>query len=77
MKILNKDSKELLLSYLATVIECYKVFVACLLVVFVPQYCEESKTTCSLKENFSNLSRFNEFVLFYNFFTLMYFIYFY
>lgn len=72
-----KDTKELFLSYLSTFIECYKVFVACLLVVFVPQYCEESKSTCTLKENFTNLSRFNEFVLFYNFFTLGCFIYFY
>jgi hypothetical protein len=75
--IINKDSKELFISYVSTIIECYKVFVACLLVVFVPQYCEETKTTCTLKDNFSNLSRFNEFVLFYNFFTLIFFIYLY
>ena len=54
--IINKDSKELFISYVTTIIECYKVFVACLLVVFVPQYCEETKTTCTLKDNFSNLS---------------------
>jgi hypothetical protein len=74
---LTKDSNELLLSYVSTFIECYKVFIACLLAVFVPQYCPETKTTCTLNENFSNLTRFNEFVLFYNFFSLFSFIYLY
>ena len=74
MKV-NQDTKELLISYVSTFIECYKVFIACLLVVFVPQYCEKTKTTCTFYENFSDLTMFNEFVLTFNFLTLAFFIY--
>ena len=74
---LNQDSKEIFISYVSTVLEFYKIFMACLLVIFVPQYCEDTKTTCTFKQNFENLSRFNEFVIFYNFATLAAFIYLY
>ncbi len=67
---LTVDQKELITSYALTFIECYKVFMACLLSIFVPQLCPETNTTCTLKENFSDLSRFNEFVIVFNFFTL-------
>jgi hypothetical protein len=74
---LNQDSKEIFISYLSTVLEFYKIFMACLLVIFVPQYCEDTKSTCTFKQNFENLSRYNEFVIFYNFATLSSFIYLY
>ena len=73
MKI-SIDTKELLSSYFTTFLECYKIFMACLLSIFVPQYCEETHSTCSLSENFANLSRFNEFVIFFNFLTLGFFL---
>jgi hypothetical protein len=73
----SKDSQEILVAYLSTAIECYKVFIACLFSIFVPQYCPETGSTCTLKENFSNLDRFNEFVIVFNFINLGLFIYLY
>lgn len=73
----SKDTQEILVAYLSTAIECYKVFIACLFSIFVPQYCPETGQTCTLKENFSNLTRFNEFVIVFNFFNLGLFIYLY
>ncbi len=74
---ISQDNKEIFISYLSTVLEFYKILMACLLAIFVPQYCEDTKTTCSFKQNFENLSKFNEFVLFYNFATLTTFSYLY
>ena len=68
--MLTQDQKEILTSYALSFIEAYKVVMATLLSIFVPQYCEDTKTTCTLKENFSNLSRFNTFVIVYNFINL-------
>ncbi len=76
MKI-SQDNKEIFISYVSTVLEFYKILMACLLAIFVPQYCEDTKTTCTFKQNFQNLSKFNEFVLFYNFATLTTFSYLY
>jgi hypothetical protein len=75
--MLSKDTQEILVAYLSTAIECYKVFIACLFSIFVPQYCPETGSTCTLKENFSNLDRFNEFVIVFNFINLGLFIYLY
>jgi hypothetical protein len=75
--MLSKDKQEILITYLSTAIECYKIFIACLFSIFVPQYCPETGTTCTLKENFSNLNRFNEFVIVMNFLNLGLFIYLY
>jgi hypothetical protein len=74
---INSDSKELMSAYATSIIEGYKIFLACLLSIFVPQHCPETKQTCTLKENFMNLSTFNEFVLVYNFLTLGLFLYLY
>jgi hypothetical protein len=76
MKITN-DTKEIIQSYLISILEAYKVFLACLLSIFVPQYCPETKTTCTLSENFSNLTMYNEFVIVFNFLTLGAFLYLY
>jgi len=77
---LTQDTKEMLLSYGSSILEAYKVCMACLLSLFVPQYCtrtNESSGTCSLKENFEELSAYNMFVLVLNFLTLGVFIYLY
>lgn len=71
----NNDTKELIKSYALSTIECFKVFIACLLSVFVPQACVDPKQpneshTCTLHENFSDLSSYNLFVVVFNFITL-------
>jgi len=75
--MLTNDQKEILITYFSTFIECYKVLTACLLSILVPQYCPETNATCTLKENFTQLTRFNEFVIALNFSTLASFIYLY
>jgi hypothetical protein len=50
-----------------TLIDGIKVAMATLLSVFVPQYCPETGTTCTISDNFSQLSTFNEFVIGWNF----------
>jgi len=74
---LTVDTKEKITSYASSVIESYKVLMACLLSVFVPQYCPETKATCTISENFSDLSSYNTFVLVFNFLTLGSFLYLY
>ncbi len=68
--MISNDTKEYLTSWGLSVVESYKVILACLLSIFVPQYCPETQTTCSLKDNFSNLSDYNIFVIVCNFLTL-------
>jgi len=75
--MLTNDQKEILITYFSTVLECYKVLTACLLSIFVPQFCPETNATCTLSENFTNLTQFNEFVITMNFTTLACFIYLY
>jgi len=75
--MISKDTQEILVAYLSTAIECYKVFIACLFSIFVPQYCPETGQTCTIKENFTDLTRFNEFVIAFNFLNLGLFIYLY
>ncbi len=55
--------------------EFFKVVMACLLAIFVPQSCNGK--VCTFEDNFSNLSIYNKFVIAYNFFTLGYFLYLY
>ncbi len=76
MKV-STDTKELIQSYAISILEAYKVLLACLLSIFVPQFCPETGKTCTLNENFSNLSTYNEFVIVFNFLTLGLFIYLY
>jgi hypothetical protein len=73
--MVSTDTKELLTSYALSFVEGYKVLLACLLSVFVPQYCPETGTTCTLSDNFSNLSAFNEAVVVINFLCLGMFVY--
>lgn len=57
------------------IIELFKVTMACLLSLFVPQQCpptdsNPSSHECEMKENFTDLTSFNKFVLAWNFITL-------
>ena len=70
---LTEDHKELIISWGTTLLDSYKILVACLLSVFVPQYCPDNGT-CTLSENFSNLTIYNAFVLAFNFLTLALFV---
>jgi len=76
MKV-SVDTKELIQSYGVSILEAYKVLMACLLSIFVPQFCPETEKTCTLKDNFNNLTIYNEFVIVFNFLTLGLFIYLY
>ena len=72
---LNTNTKEIIQSYALTSVECFKVFIACLLSVFVPQACSnpdnpKESHTCTLAENFSDLTQYNKFVIAFNFITL-------
>lgn len=53
--------------------EFFKVIMACLLAIFVPQSCNGE--VCSFDQNFSELSIYNAFVLAFNFLTLSNFLY--
>ena len=66
----NTWTKEVMSTVGTTMIEGIKVAMATLLSIFVPQFCEETGSTCTLQENFSNLSTFNEAVIVWNFLTL-------
>jgi hypothetical protein len=71
---LDENNKQIATSIVSSIIEGVKIMMASLLSIFVPQYCPETGTTCSMSENFSNLSSFNEFVIFFNFLTLAFFV---
>jgi hypothetical protein len=73
----TQNAKERIAYILFLFQESFKVLVACLLSIFVPQFCSDTGTTCTFKQNFENLSSFNEFVIFFNFFTLAVFTYMY
>jgi len=71
----SENNTQIASTVFSTVIEGVKIAMATLLSIFVPQYCAETNATCTLEENFSNLSTFNEFVIGWNFITLGLFIY--
>jgi hypothetical protein len=71
---LTVNQKEYIQLIISNAVEIFKVFMACLLSVFVPQHCPETGTTCTLEDNFNNLSMFNEFVVAFNFITLFIFL---
>lgn len=69
----SEDTKQKLSFYSQVLGECFKVFMACLLGIFVPQNCEGH--VCSLEENLSDLTYYNAFVLAWNFLTLALFMF--
>ncbi len=71
----NSDNrKQMFQSIGSTFVEGLKVAMATLLSIFVPQFCEATGTTCTLQENFQDLSLFNEFVIVWNFISFGLFI---
>jgi hypothetical protein len=72
---LSDDTDQMISSFFTSFVDGIKVAMACLLSVFVPQYCDLSGTTCTLEENFVDLTSFNTFVLAWNFISLACFIY--
>ncbi len=77
MSKLTDNQKERLATIGSLLIECFKVFMASLLLVFVPQYCEDTQTTCTFQQNFTDLNSPNKGVLALNFFTLIVIFYYY
>ena len=71
----SENNKQLMTSFKTTLVDGIKVAMATLLSIFVPQYCADTETTCTLQQNFQDLSLFNEFVIAWNFITLGMFIY--
>ena len=68
MKI-SEDNLQRVKSTISFGLESFKVLMATLLCVFVPQKCEEGEA-CTLEENFTDLTDYNTFVLAFNFATL-------
>lgn len=72
-KLLTNDNvKQKLQSFLIMIIELFKMSMACLLSIFVPQNCNGN--ICSTEENFKDLTSFNIGVIAFNFVTLFIFI---
>jgi hypothetical protein len=71
---IDETKQEKITSIGTSSIEMVKIAMATLLSIFVPQYCPETGTTCTLEDNFINLTNFNILVIAWNFITLFYFI---
>lgn len=70
----KKDKQDLITGVFFSIIEGVRISMATLFSIFVPQYCPESYGTCTLQENISNLTPFNEFIIFFNFLSLGFFM---
>lgn len=71
-KINDQDNQQIINTILIFSSESFKVIMASLLSIFVPQACNDH--LCSMEENFTNLITYNKFVIAFNFTTLFYFI---
>jgi len=67
------NNKQVMSSVGTSIADGIKVAMATLLSIFVPQACGDH--TCTLQENFSDLTLFNEFVIAWNFISLGIFVY--
>lgn len=75
---LDSDQRQLILSIITYLAETFKLFIACLLTVFVPQRCtNQPDQICTLRDNFFDLIPYNIFSLIFNFITLSILILFY
>jgi hypothetical protein len=73
--ILSEDTKQRIKSYLLFILEFFKVLMATLLAVFVPQHCPDSLNgECTMSDNFTDLTNLNKGVLAVNFLTLFMFL---
>jgi hypothetical protein len=76
--MLSEDNNQRFKSIVSILSNGYKVLMAALLCIFVPQKCPESPTNeCSINDNFTNLIPYNVVVMVVNFITLATFVYFY
>lgn len=64
----NLNAQDMWWAVFGIVTEVFRILVSSLLVVFVPQACEMG--TCTIKENFEELTPFNKAALGFNFITL-------
>ena len=69
--IINQDLQQKLSSIIVVVIELYRVIISCMLILFVPQKCNNDM--CSFQENLSSDNNFYTAGLFINTFTLFLF----
>lgn len=76
LEAVNTNIQEIITFSLLLFLELYKVTLACLFVVFVPQLCPPDKNTldyphvCLLEDNFIGLTRINTVALAFNFISL-------
>jgi len=69
------DQKQTINTIILLVSESFKVLMATLLSIFVPQLCDnQAEKLCTLVDNFTNLTKYNLAVLIFNFITLGCFI---
>lgn len=69
--LINQDFQQKISSSIVIIIELYKVIVSCMLILFVPQKCEDKM--CSFQENLSSDNNFYTAGLIINIFTLFLF----
>ncbi len=69
------DKKQILILIFFSISEIFKIVMATLLILFVPQKCEED--LCTMEQIINNYDGFTKFVLYYNFITLGVFLIFY
>lgn len=70
----EEDKKKSTYGIFFSIIEGIRISMATLLSIFVPQWCDDTQTTCTIQQNFSSLSPFNVFVIVFNFVSLLIFI---
>jgi len=73
----NNDKYQKVKIFFRFLFEVYKIFSSCLLVVLVPQKCDDGTRMCSFADNFNNLDPYNIFALYFNITTsIVFFLYF-
>ena len=73
----NNDKFQKVQIFFRFLFEVYKIFTSCLLVVLVPQKCDDGTRMCSFADNFNDLDPYNTFALYFNITTsIVFFLYF-
>jgi hypothetical protein len=72
VSIRSQDTQQTMNVVITFSSESFKIVMATLLSIFVPQGCNNQ--LCSMHDNFYNVTDYNKFVIAFNFFTLFYFI---
>jgi hypothetical protein len=67
----SEDNKQIIKSTILLLTESFKVLMATLLSIFVPQRCDNNiDKLCTITDNFTDLTAYNMFVVIFNFITL-------